>query len=325
MNEKEFDFLGITRWHEEGYTGKGITICSIEDVIKGVFDDVICDDPFTTKSDKAKHGTYVMDYIRQVAPDSIKIAKAIAGGITNGAFSSEQMNELLDNPPNILTSSTYSSSDKQECYRAKFKELKDKGCYLVSGAGNNGKDGMLVKTEDDLFKAIGSCRYNNGVLTKVDSSSEGEELDYMCLDNLYAICDEKKHKGTSFSNPLFGGMLCLVQQFFLDNFGELLSNEMLDKFVLDNCVDLEIVGFDTVTGNGLFRLPEPTTINPYRYIKKYKTYENWKEAIEYLYKQGEMDSPTLWLNRIHKNYDIDLMWFVTKWANAVASKNITNN
>ena len=34
MGEKEriFDYLGITKWHEAGYTGKGIKIMSIEPV-----------------------------------------------------------------------------------------------------------------------------------------------------------------------------------------------------------------------------------------------------------------------------------------------------
>ena len=30
MNKKEFDYLGITKWHEKGYTGKGITLAELE-------------------------------------------------------------------------------------------------------------------------------------------------------------------------------------------------------------------------------------------------------------------------------------------------------
>lgn len=58
MNKEVFDLLGITRWHELGYTGKGITICSKEDVYKGVFNDVKCNDPFTIKSDDAIHRNF---------------------------------------------------------------------------------------------------------------------------------------------------------------------------------------------------------------------------------------------------------------------------
>ena len=45
MNEKEFDFLGITRFHELGYKGQGIKVASHEEIIKGVFDDVFVKDP----------------------------------------------------------------------------------------------------------------------------------------------------------------------------------------------------------------------------------------------------------------------------------------
>lgn len=40
LNKKEFDFLGITRWHEAGYKGQGISVASHEKIIEGVFDDV---------------------------------------------------------------------------------------------------------------------------------------------------------------------------------------------------------------------------------------------------------------------------------------------
>ena len=31
MNKKEFDLSGITRWHELGYTGKGIRIANMKE------------------------------------------------------------------------------------------------------------------------------------------------------------------------------------------------------------------------------------------------------------------------------------------------------
>ena len=40
LNKEEFDFLGITKFHEAGYKGQGITICSKENVLENVFNDV---------------------------------------------------------------------------------------------------------------------------------------------------------------------------------------------------------------------------------------------------------------------------------------------
>lgn len=322
LNKDVFDFLGITRWHELGYTGKGITICSKEDVLKGVFDDVICNDPFTTKSDNAKHGTLVMDYIRQVAPDAKKIATGLSGTVSKNEWKCNDLDMLLKNPPHIMVSSNYDGNDHSEIKMTKYRELKDKGCFLISGAGNDGKDGVLEMVKNDVFKAVGACRYKNGAIIKSDASSEGVELDWMCFDNLYATWDRKKHQGTSFSNPVSGAMLCNVQQFFNDNYREVLTEEALTRFVLDNCIDLEGLGFDIKTGYGLFRLPEPTTLNPYRYIKKFKGYELWNEAIDFLVEKGDMDSPQKWRSEITKKHNIDQMWFCCKWANAVAGREL---
>ena len=59
------------------------------------------------------------------------------------------MEMLLKNPPHIMTSSNYSSIDDDESHMTKYRELKAKGCYLISGAGNKGKKGVLdmVKKE----------------------------------------------------------------------------------------------------------------------------------------------------------------------------------
>lgn len=230
------------------------------------------------------------------------------------------MEMLLKNPPHILVSSNYSNGDSEESHMKKYRELKAKGCYLISGAGNNGRDGVLEMVKNDVFKAVGCCRYKDGVLTKSTNSSEGTELDWVCIDNLYANWDNKKHKGTSFGGPVNGAMLGLVQCFFWTEYGEVLDEASLTRFVLDNCVDLEGLGFDTRTGHGLFRLPEATTLNPYRYIKKYKGCDKWRDAIEYLVKTKEMDTPQEWINRIVKSYDVNQMWFVSKWANAVAGR-----
>lgn len=184
------------------------------------------------------------------------------------------------------------------------------------------KNGVLDMVKNDVFKAVGCCRYKNGVLTKSTNSSEGVELDWMCIDNLYANWDNKKHQGTSFGGPVNASMLGLVQCFFWTEYGEVLTEESLTRFVLDNCVDLEGLGFDIRTGYGLFRLPEPTTLNPYRYIKKFKGYELWDEAIDFLVEKGDMDSPQKWRAEITKKHNINQMWFCCKWANAVAGREL---
>lgn len=139
MNEKEFEFLGITKFHENGYTGKNITIASKESILK-VFNDVECSDYFTIPSTSAKHGTTVMDYIRQVLPDAKKIACSSTSKTVNNIWICPDFEKLLENPPQVYTGSSFNSSDAKESRMAKYKELRDKGCFLSFGAGNEGED-----------------------------------------------------------------------------------------------------------------------------------------------------------------------------------------
>ena len=268
LNKEAFDFLGITKFHENGYTGKNITIASKEMIIEGVFDDVECDDYFSTDTSKsAKHGTTVMDYIRQVVPDARKIACDFSGITEKNVWKCEGMEKLLSNPPQVFTSSSYNTSDSQEHHMKKYRELRGKGCFLVHGVGNDGEDGVLNVVKNDVFKAVAAYKLVCGKPKRESFSSVGEEVDFASLDNLRATWDNKRHTGTSFSAPIFAGMVGLVQDFFIAKTGKQLSYENLLEFIKDNCIDLEETGVDNKSGYGLFILPEPDSINISRYAE----------------------------------------------------------
>lgn len=265
LNKDAFDFLGITKFHESGYTGKNITIASKESIIQGVFDDVDCDDYFTFESKGAKHGTNVMDYIRQVVPDARKIACDFSGTVEKNVWKCEDMEKLLNNPPQVFTSSSYNTSDSKEHHMIKYQELREKGCFLVHGAGNDGEDGVLDVVKNDVFKAVAAYKLYCGKPKKESFSSVGEEVDFASLDNLRATWDNKRHTGTSFSAPVFAGMVGLVQDFFIDKTGKQLEYEILLQFIKDNCIDVDEEGKDDKSGFGLFILPEPNSINILKY------------------------------------------------------------
>ena len=282
LNEDAFDFLGITKFHESGYTGKNITIASKESIIEGIFDDVECDDYFSTDTSKsAKHGTTVMDYIRQVVPDAKKIACDFSGITEKNVWKCEDMEKLLNNPPQIFTSSAYDSSDSKEHHMIKYQELREKGCFLVHGAGNDGEDGVLDVVKNDVFKAVAAYKLYCGKPKKETFSSAGEEVDFASLDNLRATWDNKRHTGTSFSAPIFAGMVGLVQDFFISKTGRQLSYENLLQFIKDNCIDLEETGIDNKSGFGLFILPNPNSIDIAKYTNVIK------EENEMIYKTLE--------------------------------------
>ena len=147
----------------------------------------------------------------------------------------------------------------------KYRELREKGCFLVHGAGNDGEDGVLDVVKNDVFKAVAAYKLYCGKPKKETFSSAGEEVDFASLDNLRATWDNKRHTGTSFSAPVFAGMIGLVQDFFISKTGRQLSYENLLQFIKDNCIDVDEEGKDTKSGYRLFILLDRNSISISKY------------------------------------------------------------
>lgn len=130
-----------------------------------------------------------------------------------------------------------------------------------------------------MWKAIGACNYfpSKDSAKRQFDYAKGEELDYMSLHRLVCSWDNEEHAGTSFAAPVFAAMCALVQCFFIKNTGAKLNHEQLNKFIIDNCVDLEEDGKDHKTGYGLFILPDPETIEIEKYTDN-KIVENEEET-----------------------------------------------
>lgn len=268
-NEKEFEFLGIKRFHNAGYLGQGITICSKENVLENVYNDVFGLEYEKDRSNKYSiHGTTVMDYIRQVVPKATKWAIETKGRIdSKNILHSEGMEFLQENVPDVLTTSFFKMTDTEEPKKSLYKQLYNKGCFMCLSAGNKNEE-IEKLAEGDIWKAIGACRYNNGNPKVEKDYAQGKEMDFVSFHRLIAMWDNSKNKdvGTSFSAPIFAGMVALVQCFFKENIGRKLNHEELIEFIKENCIDLETEGRDNKTGYGLFILPDPKTIKIEKYL-----------------------------------------------------------
>lgn len=252
-----------------------------------------------------------MDYIRQVAPGARKMTTEIYGSTKNGVLYSEGMDLLQSVVPDVLTTSIFSSADYRDPELSLFKKVYDNGCYLVCAAGNSGTNKVRKLAQGDMWKAIGSCRYNKGNPYLATYSSTGEELDYVSFDNLYSTYDNKKHTGTSFASPLLAAMIALIQGFFIDKTGKKLTHDKLNKFLQDYSMDLGEEGFDDYYGHGLLRLPNPEDI----VISDYSDMITIEEVFDFLIKEGELLEPDYWRKKIAEEDKIK--WFFIKWANAV--------
>lgn len=267
--EDALDFLGITKWHKEGYTGKGIKILSDEKVCEAKHSDVISPTGFNKKSG---HGDDVMLHIKLVAPDAEFIAYPLTGTYSDKTYKSKSVEYIKENKVHIFTTSSvgqYPAGGKQKA----IQDCIEAGCIFFASAGNDNNKGLRAEVKYEGYWAIGGVRpkftgeykwnepiYDWNDMKKVSYSSVGPELDFVTLAEIIGP------HGTSFCSPVFAGMCGLVQQFFIEKVGRRLTRLEMEQFIHDNLIDVEEKGFDELTGYGLFILPDPETIKISDYV-----------------------------------------------------------
>ena len=229
-NKDKLDYLGITKFHEAGYTGQDITITSREGT-------------------QSTHGFKVAEILSIVAPDSQKLL---------------HINYTKLPETDIYTTSMFSASDGYAKNYEKAKKLNDKNVFLCCAVGNYSNERQTELSKFSWWNAIGACTLNNNIPQRIYYSSVTPDLDFMSITNFNT--SKGMFTGTSCATPVFAGMCALVQSFFKINCGRKLTNKELLAFIRDNLQDLDQEGFDEKTGNGLFILPDPTTIDINKYL-----------------------------------------------------------
>lgn len=279
-NLAEFELLGIIKWHEAGYTGKGIKIAELETVKDSWIFDGMLRDPFGIATDNHlnKHGQKELDIVHQVAPDAelftLPGGLITKGDYAEGSFLEKTMPYVIEHGIDIVGAST--GGNKHPMVIASVQKAKETGTVFTTSAGNAGKKGLSGYAETNEWIAIGALglREDSEIYLK-NYSAQGPELDIMGFSGLYVHnANDPKDiigpiEGTSFSHPVSGqGMLALVQQFFLEKAGRKLYQKEIELFICDNVVDLGADGFDEEYGLGMFVLPDPKEID----VKKYLIY-----------------------------------------------------
>ena len=267
MNKQEtFDFLGITKFWDAGYTGKNVRIMSGERIIKDYektdrWHNVIC--PVGYQSEGGSwHGSSVMRILQDVCPDATYYSYPLSGSFTSNSYKSGCVDYIIENNIHLYTTSAVGGKVGTGKEKA-LQDCIDNGCTLFACAGNSGTNGIWAESKCDKYITIGICDFVNRKLKWVLPSSIGEELDYVSLAGSY-------DRFTSWMTPQFTGMCGLAQDFFIVNTGRALKRDELIKFIDDNLIDIEEEGNDAKTGKGLFILPEPSTIDIGKYVPEYK-------------------------------------------------------
>ena len=180
---------------------------------------------------------------------------------------------MINNGVHLVNASLGGNNHK--VLNAEIIKAQENGVVFCTSAGNKDFKGLIGFAASNLWIAVGAVHYSNEdkKIRLASYSSRGEELDISCFSDLYIHDAGKGYKdrvfavqGTSFSSPMFTGMLALVQQFFLEKIGRTLYQNEIELFIQDHVVDLGEVGWDENYGYGLFVLPEPSDIDVNKYL-----------------------------------------------------------
>lgn len=269
MTKQEcLDFLGITKWHNAGYTGKGISVVGGElttDKFRSIHTDrlseIIRPDGFGV-GDNAQHGTDMFVHLLTVAPGITPISCA----------KSKSIEYVLENDIDIYVTALVSRQKLREEKEELIQKCIDKGCLFFISAGNYDEQGLAGESRSEKYWAIGGVELINEKWNKLNISSVGEELDFVCIAKWLGIT------GTSPMAYTVAGMCALVQQFFKERVGRKLNRSEMERFIKNNCKDVLKEGFDYESGYGLFILPNPEEIDVERYVRSYIDYGGFPEV-----------------------------------------------
>lgn len=278
QNYKKFAICGILQAHKDGYRGEGITMMEWEKCNPNhpMYHGKIRD-PFNIgfKENLNSHGGQVVDVKHQVAPSSIIYIAPSSRRVENnkevGGLIDKTLPFIYDNKIHLAGASLGGADSK--AIKEGFNRVIDNGTILSTSAGNKGELGLLGYA---LTKAISVGAVGLDSLNKIvykSYSSRGKELDYTMFSGVYVhdatdVDRVYPMEGTSFSYPMFEGMLAITQQMFLENAGRTMYQDEMINFLDEHLVDLGEPGWDASFGKGLFILPRYNEIEYHKYLIK---------------------------------------------------------
>lgn len=254
--------MGIENAHIRGIKGQGVTI-AIGDTGKNDHNDRLphineaYQGRYKTCDDEHGHGSHVLGIAYSVAPNATYLVGKVMG--KDGTGSMRTLADFIDwsveQGADVINLSLGSpSSTISIAVKSAIDRAFDKNVLIVCASGNEDSTvGYPARLEKVL--AIGAIDHN-----KMDATfqNEGFELDFVApgvqILSAWLGNETKYASGTSQATPYVTGYAALVRCAYHLKYGVYPTVVELIELIKSNSVDLNSIGFDTVTGHGLPRV-----------------------------------------------------------------------
>lgn len=254
-NDRLRDFLGVTRWHKAGYTGRGVRVASAEDW------------RLTT------HGYQTRAMLKEIAPDCLDsfLPMQVCGEADR--FLTDTIPEMQGCPGfDIYFASISSDRDGSQYDEA----LEPVDTFIIMANGNfsnNPKGGYNQMLNAKKIYGCAAVRLDaDGTVSTEPYSLPSIFSDFSGLAGFYVPRREgyapESFGGTSCATPCVAGMAALVNEMALNRIGRMLIGTEMYNFLKDHCTDIGAGGFNFKTGWGLPILPDPKDVDIWNYIEK---------------------------------------------------------
>ncbi len=279
MNQQPLALSNAIQWHEEGYTGKGVTIVIID--TDGKPRNHMSDyyvDLFGDQTDSG-HGANV-GYVAHLFSPGARI-------IFLDKRHRDRNYEWLAQNKGGIDLINISQAGQAGLPTPEYERYKGLGIPVICASGNDGYDDHIsYPARYEWSIAIGAYHWRDkgAYANNVGGySNGGKMLDAVAPAEFYMLDDDDRVwlvDGTSYAAPAMTGMLALYAQWRKESGLPKLTSEDARKFIHDNCKDLYEEGHDYRSGHGLFILPDITKMEVSNFPKP-KEEDKVSEPIEF--------------------------------------------
>lgn len=278
-NDRHRAYTGVDKFHKAGYYGQRVKACSGETWSLDYYNPGgLCVDPLGIGSGSG-HAVDTAATFFQVAPK----AKLYMLYSTNGRYGTTYDSKFFEYSADVIEKEGINNmfvsllcSRHKQFFEDLGKWMDDHPFFKwfwAAGNDSSSKYNPIMEIQQ-MFGVAAYTLMASGEVVPAYYSSLSPYVDFaapsMIRTNITATKPSDggaPNSGTSFSTPWLCGMMTLVDDFFIDKCGGVLTREGMNQFMLDNCVDMKDPGFDTKTGWGAVVLPDPNTIDIDKYWK----------------------------------------------------------